>query len=193
MLCIAGPSATSSASFALGQWREVSAVYSVPREATGFPAAAFSKGATARVQSLLAFVETKTTLLLILLLIRACPAFYPVRLFFCDVNVQPSQQGFQGLGMFGFAFFAVLASRLSSIPFRRSPRARLPIWPSLRHLESRGCCGCCGCWEFQSIAPRDAPRAPRFHCSWRAFGADLCSCFNDINRQSTSLILILHV
>jgi len=46
----------------------------------------------------------KTTLLLLLLLVRSCPAFYAC-LFFCDVNVQSSQQRFEGLGMFGFLQF----------------------------------------------------------------------------------------
>jgi hypothetical protein len=53
-------------------------------------------------------------LLLLHLLIGSCPhVFYAVCLFSCDVDVQLSQQRFEGrsggLGVFGFPFLAIFA------------------------------------------------------------------------------------
>jgi len=48
------------------------------------------------------------------------------------------------LGMFGFPFLAIFASRFSSIPLYTISRRSSPIsW----HLESRRCCECLHC-EF---------------------------------------------
>jgi hypothetical protein len=62
----------------------------------------------------------------LLLLVRPYPVFYLVCLSSCDVDVQSAQQPF---GSFPgvFSFFAISASRLSSILFRRSLHARFLI------------------------------------------------------------------
>jgi len=65
------------------------------------------------------------------LLTEPCPIFYSVCLFFCDVDAQLSHQCFgdrpDGLGLFSFPFFAIFASRLSSVLFTRSLHSRLLI------------------------------------------------------------------
>jgi len=70
-------------------------------------------------------------------------SYYPVRLFFCDVDVQLSRQLFAGCpgGLFGFPFSAIFASRSLFIPFTWSLHT-VGSWfkPILWHLESRRCC-----------------------------------------------------
>jgi len=77
------------------------------------------------------FDFTLFPLLVLRILTGSCPVFYPVCLFFCDVDVQLSHQRFGGLQLFGFLLFAIFASRLSSILFAWSLHARLLI---LAHL-----------------------------------------------------------
>jgi hypothetical protein len=56
-------------------------------------------------------------LLLLLLLIGAYSIFYSVCLFSCDVDIQCFGGRPDGLVMFGFPFFAILASELSFMLF----------------------------------------------------------------------------
>jgi len=70
-------------------------------------------------------------LLLPHLLIGPHSVFHPMCSFSCDVDVQLSHQRFESrpgdLGMLGFPFFAIFASRLSSILFTWTLHARLLI------------------------------------------------------------------
>jgi len=70
-------------------------------------------------------------LVLLHLLTGVCSVFYSVYLSSCDVDVQLSHQYFGGrsnsLKVFDFPFFEIFISRLLSILFIRSRRARLLI------------------------------------------------------------------
>jgi len=72
-------------------------------------------------------------LLLLLLLILSSV------LFFCDINVQPKTvlETVQVTREFGFPFFAIFASRLSSVPFTRSLYVRLTFRLTFRSTEYR--------------------------------------------------------
>jgi hypothetical protein len=70
-------------------------------------------------------------LLLCLFIIESCPIFHPVCLFFYDVDIQFLHQRFGDhsgdLGVFGFLFFVIFISRLSSILFTGSLHVHLLI------------------------------------------------------------------
>jgi len=61
----------------------------------------------------------------------------------CNVDAQLSQQRFgsRSASLRVFPFFAILASRLSSILFTFSFRVHLLILTHLMNFEFRGCCG----------------------------------------------------
>jgi hypothetical protein len=75
----------------------------------------------------LKFYEDSLLLLLLYLLMGPCPVFYPVCLFFCDVNVQFLHQRFGGHPGGFFLSFAIFAGQLSSTPFTWFPHARFLI------------------------------------------------------------------
>jgi len=82
------------------------------------------------------------------------PVFYSVCLFLCNADVQLWHQRFGGLGMFGFHFFAIFASRLSFIPFTCSSLDPGPSYDILNPAN-----------VANSIPQSAASDAARFGCS----------------------------